>query len=88
MHRLESLRHLNRLEGLSDLPRPSEKLRALPPFEFENWAVIALGGVPNTVQVGDMGIDGKIFPVGTKPSCFGDRLFNSPNAVRTPASAG
>ena len=51
-----------------DLPWTSEKLRALPPFEFENWAVIALGGVPNTVQVGDMGIDGKIFPVGTKPS--------------------
>jgi hypothetical protein len=24
--------------------------------------------VPNTVQVGDMGIDGKIYPVGTKPS--------------------
>jgi site-specific DNA-methyltransferase (adenine-specific) len=51
-----------------DLPWTSEKLRALPPFEFENWAVIALGGVPNTVQVGDMGIDGKIYPVGTKPS--------------------
>ena len=51
-----------------DLPWTTEKLRALPPFEFENWAVIALGGVPNAVQVGDMGIDGKIFPVGTKPS--------------------
>jgi hypothetical protein len=32
-----------------DLPWTSEKLRALPHFEFENWAVIALGGVPNTV---------------------------------------
>ena len=32
-------------------------------FEFENWAVIALGGIPNKVQVGDMGIDGRIFPV-------------------------
>lgn len=51
-----------------DLPWTAEKLRALPPFEFENWAIIALGGVPNTVQVGDMGIDGKIYPVGTKPS--------------------
>ena len=38
------------------------------PFEFENWAVIALGGVPNVVQVGDHGIDGRIYPVGTKPS--------------------
>lgn len=51
-----------------DLPWTPAKLHAIPPFEFENWAVIALGGVPNTVQVGDMGIDGRIFPVGTKPS--------------------
>ena len=50
-----------------DLPWTLDKLRAIPPFEFENWAVIALGGIPNTVQVGDMGIDGRIFPVGTKP---------------------
>ncbi len=50
-----------------DLPWTLEKLRALPHFEFENWAVIALGGIPNKVQVGDMGIDGRIFPVGTKP---------------------
>ncbi|MCE5231423.1 restriction endonuclease [bacterium] len=51
-----------------DLPWTIDKLRAIPPFEFENWAVIALGGVPNAVQVGDMGIDGKIYPVGTKPA--------------------
>ena len=36
-----------------------EKLRVIPPFEFENWAVIALGGIPNKVQVGDMGVDGR-----------------------------
>jgi DNA modification methylase len=46
-----------------DLPWSEEKLRIIPPFEFENWAVIALGGIPNKVQVGDMGIDGRIFPV-------------------------
>jgi hypothetical protein len=40
----------------------------LPPFEFENWAVIALGGIPNKVQVGDMGLDARIFPVGTQPA--------------------
>jgi len=28
-----------------------------PPFEFENWAVIVLGGIPNKLQVGDMGVD-------------------------------
>jgi hypothetical protein len=37
-----------------DLPWSEEKLRAIPPFEFENWAVIGLGGIPNKVQVGDM----------------------------------
>ena len=46
-----------------DLPSSEEKLRAIPPFEFENWAVIALGGIPNKVQVGDMGVDGRIYPV-------------------------
>jgi DNA modification methylase len=54
-----------------DLPWSIEKLRALPPFEFENLAVIALGGIPNKVQVGDMGVDGRIFPVGTKPTDSG-----------------
>ena len=51
-----------------DLPWTEEKLRAMPPFEFENWAVIALGGIPNKVQVGDMGIDGRIFPVSAAPT--------------------
>jgi DNA modification methylase len=46
-----------------DLPWTEEKLRVLPHFEFENWAVIALGGIPNKVQVGDMGVDGRIYPV-------------------------
>ena len=39
----------------------------MPPFEFENWAVIALGGIPNKAQVGDMGIDGRIYPVSAVP---------------------
>ena len=37
-------------------------MRRIPPFEFENWAVIAIGGIPNKAKVGDMGIDGRIFP--------------------------
>jgi DNA modification methylase len=45
------------------LPRTDGELRKLPPFEFENWAVIALGGTPNKAHVGDMGIDGRIYPV-------------------------
>jgi hypothetical protein len=59
----ETLWKSNRGFIVRDLPWSEEKLRELPHFEFENWAVIALGGIPNKVQVGDMGIDGRIFPV-------------------------
>jgi hypothetical protein len=50
-----------------DLPWSEKQLREIPPFEFENWAVIALGGIPNKTQVGDMGIDGRIYPIGALP---------------------
>lgn len=40
-----------------------EEAARAAPFEFENWAVIALGGRKNKAQVGDKGIDGRIFPV-------------------------
>jgi len=52
---------------LRDLPWTEQRLRAIPHFEFENWAVIALHGIPNKTKVGDMGIDGKIFPVRATP---------------------
>ncbi len=48
---------------LKNLPWTEKRLRELPPFEFENWAVVELGGIKNKVQVGDKGIDGRIFPV-------------------------
>ena len=51
-----------------DLPWTEDQLRKIPPFEFENWAVIAIGGIPNKTQVGDMGIDGRIFPVHAAPA--------------------
>jgi site-specific DNA-methyltransferase (adenine-specific) len=54
-----------------DLPWSAAKLRTMPPFEFENWAVIALGGIPNKTQVGDMGIDGRIYPVAAAPQKMG-----------------
>ena len=38
-------------------------MHLISPFEFENWAVIAFGGIPNKVQVGDIGVDGRIYPV-------------------------
>lgn len=54
-----------------DLPWTEKQLRSIPPFEFENWAVIALGGIPNKTQVGDMGIDGRIYPIGSEPAAAG-----------------
>jgi DNA modification methylase len=50
-----------------DLPKTEVELRKYPPFEFENWAVVALGGIPNKTQVGDLGIDGRIYPVSAMP---------------------
>ncbi len=51
-----------------DLPQTEAQLRKMPPFEFENWAVIALGGIANQVKVGDMGLDGRIYPVAVTPT--------------------
>ncbi len=56
------------------LPWTEKQLRTIPPFEFENWAVIALGGIPNKTQVGDMGIDGRIYPVGSEPAASGKEV--------------
>ena len=50
-----------------DLPWTEAQLRRIPPFEFENWAVIALGGIGNKAKVGDMVIDGRIYPVAASP---------------------
>ncbi|MBE3040071.1 MAG: restriction endonuclease [Chloroflexi bacterium] len=56
------------------LPWSVDQLHKLPPFEFENWAVIALGGIPNKAQVGDMGIDGRIYPVSSLPRTSGEAV--------------
>jgi hypothetical protein len=63
----EKLWRVGRGFVVRDLPRTEAELRRIPPFEFENWAVIALGGIGNKAQVGDMGVDGRIFPVGATP---------------------
>ncbi len=63
----EKLWRIGRGFIVRDLPWTEEQLRKIPPFEFENWAVIALGGIPNKAQVGDMGIDGRIYPVSATP---------------------
>jgi len=53
-----------------DLPKTAEELRKYPPFEFENWAITALNtvipngqAIANRAQVGDMGIDGRVYSV-------------------------
>ena len=48
---------------LCDMPRSETELRQMPPFEFQNWAVVALGGIPNRRKSGDKGIDGHYYPV-------------------------
>jgi DNA modification methylase len=57
-----------------NLPYSEKQLRRMPHFEFENWAVNALGGIPNKAQVGDMGIDGRIYPVSATPKKKADEL--------------
>lgn len=47
-----------------DLPWDPAKLKELPHAEFENWAIIAMKGIPNKRKVGDFGIDGRLYPVG------------------------
>lgn len=67
----EKLWRIGRGFVVRDLPWSEDKLRKMPPFEFENWAVIALGGLPNKAQVGDMGVDGRIYPVSAMPTSTG-----------------
>ncbi len=63
----EKLWQIGRGFIVRDLPWSEKQLREIPPFEFENWAVIALGGRPNVAKVGDMGIDGRIYPISAMP---------------------
>jgi site-specific DNA-methyltransferase (adenine-specific) len=70
----EKLWRIGRGFVVRDLPWTIEKLREIPPFEFENWAVIALGGKPNVAKVGDMGIDGRIYPISAIPKKKADEL--------------
>ncbi len=59
---------------LRDMPKTANQLRRMPPFEFENWAVVALGGIPNKVKVGDYGIDGRLYLADISKERRGDFL--------------
>lgn len=43
------------------LPLNIAELKELPPFEFQNWCVGAMGGTVNPKKTGAMGIDGFTF---------------------------
>ncbi|MCI0620029.1 hypothetical protein L0Y40_03325 [Candidatus Wolfebacteria bacterium] len=79
---------------VANMPRSEGDLRVLPPFEFQNWAVIALGGIPNRVKVGDYGIDGKLYPIEQErekkegQSLFGDVDVYYPIQVKQKDKAG
>lgn len=79
---------------VSDLPKTEEELIKLPHFEFQNWAVIALGGIPNRVKVGDYGIDGKLYPIEQERTkkdekgLFGDIDIYYPIQVKQKDKAG
>ena len=79
---------------LSDLPKSEEELMKLPHFEFQNWAVIALGGIPNRIKVGDYGIDGKLYPIeqervkSDEKGLFGDIDIYYPIQVKQKDKAG
>ncbi len=79
---------------LSDLPKTEKELLQLPPFEFQNWAVIALGGIPNRIKVGDYGIDGKLYPIeqerkkNEETGLFGDIDIYYPIQVKQKEKAG
>jgi DNA modification methylase len=84
-----------------DMPKTAEQLRKYPPFEFENWAVTALNtvlvnghAIANRAKVGDMGIDGRIYPIGVNKKkkngkdLFGDTDYWLPIQVKQKENAG
>lgn len=46
---------------IKDLPKNVEELRRYPPFEFRNWAVDAIGGIPSRMKVRNGGVGGKVY---------------------------
>jgi len=49
---------------LIDMPRRLDELRALKPFEFQNWIIDRISGRQANRKSGDMGIDGWTFFLG------------------------
>ena len=49
---------------MRNMPETVEALRALKPFEFQNWAIDSVHGKHSRRKVRDMGIDGYWFFTG------------------------
>jgi DNA modification methylase len=47
-----------RIDEILGMPKTPAQVRAMEPFEFQEWVVRQLGGIPSARRVGDMGIDG------------------------------
>jgi DNA modification methylase len=79
---------------IEDLHKSETELLDMPHFEFQNWACIALGGIPNRRKSGDFGIDGKLYAIQNekqkKPGkgLFGDSDIYYPIQVKQVEKAG
>lgn len=55
---------------IRDLPKTEDELRRMHHYDFQNWAVTALGGITNG-KGADKGIDGKVYLIdGEYPNLF------------------
>ena len=63
-------RDLKLMEGVDyhvrTMQTDMDRLENMDPYDFQNWAVNALGGIPNPLKGADKGIDGRLRLVNTK----------------------
>ena len=70
-------------DDIIGLPRTTEEIKTMKPFEFQNWACKLVGGISNPKRTGDGGIDGWTFernPIQVKQCSVGEpviRLFKN-----------
>lgn len=71
------------IDDIIGLPRTTEEIKAMKPFEFQNWACKLVGGISNPKKTADGGIDGWTFernPIQVKQCPVGEpviRLFKN-----------
>jgi len=68
--RMRSLGVFVQERDIIGLPRTLDEVKAMQPFEFQNWVLQKLGGRVSERKVGDMGIDGWLWdkPIQVKQS--------------------